>query len=287
MIIGKGKSTKNDPVERILCEYHLFVELSRSGSIEALNAALEKIFTELFDANGNCVLNPSSAQLDGMEENIRNVVIDEPRDSPRRRFVDAVLEVYENNYELLEKSQIDKLTGLYNRQLLDEKIRRLSVGKEVSDRRKNEPERIVVIFDIDHFKSINDRFGHLYGDEVLVIISHLMKQAFRTDDWLFRYGGEEFLVFLNNIDVQKGRIAINRFIKQVEAHSFPQIGKVTVSAGYTSYDPVKNFSVIFDQADKALYYSKEHGRNQSHMYEDLRASNKLEPTTHESDIDLF
>lgn len=287
MIIDKGNDRGGDSVEKILCEYHLFVELSRCSSIEALNAALEKIFQELFDAKGNCVLNPSSTQIAGMEENIRNVVIDEPRDSPRRRFVDAILEVYENNYELLEKSQIDKLTGLYNRQLLDEKIRRLSVGKEVSDRRKNEPERIVVIFDIDHFKSINDRFGHLYGDEVLVIISHLMKQAFRTDDWLFRYGGEEFLVFLNNLDVQMGRIAINRFINQVEAHSFPQIGKVTISAGYTSYDPAKNFSVIFDQADKALYYSKEHGRNQSHMYEDLSASNKLNPATIESDIDLF
>ena len=276
MIIDKGKNRDGDPVEKILCEYHLFVELSRSGSIEALNAALEKIFQEPFDANGNCVLNPSSALLPGMEENLRNVVVDEPRDSPRRRFVDAVLEVYANNYALLEKSQIDQLTGLYNRQLLAEKIRRLSVGKEIADRRKNEPQRIVILFDIDHFKLINDRFGHLYGDEVLVIISHLMKQAFRTDDWLFRYGGEEFLVFLNNIDVQKARIAINRFVNKVASHIFPQIGGVTLSAGYTLFDPTVDFSHIFEQADKALYYSKGNGRNQSHMYEDLRAANKLE-----------
>ncbi|OUR88954.1 hypothetical protein A9Q81_22745 [Gammaproteobacteria bacterium 42_54_T18] len=276
----------------------LLCALTRCQTIEALDCALESVFQTLFGADGvremrstePFVSNESGTlrymPVSSMEDKIRDVVIDESQFSPKRRYLDAILEVYGNQYELLLKNQVDKLTGLSNRQLLDEKVSRLTAGG-ATDRRKNEPHRIVVIFDIDHFKLINDRFGHLYGDEVLVLIAHMMKLAFRTDDWLFRYGGEEFLVFLNNVDIDQGRSAINRFLHQVESHDFPQIGKVTISCGYTCYKSNESFSTIFDCADKALYFSKGNGRNQSRFYEDLVANGDIESTERDSDIDLF
>jgi len=281
-----------------VCEYHWFVLLTSCLTVESLDCALEKVFQALFGTDGVLVMNPLESldhaadegvqhiHVSSMEDNIRDVVIDDSQFSPKRLYLDAILEVYGNQYELLLKNQVDKLTGLSNRQLLDERISRLTVGA-TAGRRKNEPERIVVIFDIDHFKLINDRFGHLYGDEVLVLISHMMKQAFRTDDWLFRYGGEEFLVFLNNVDIENGRLAIDRFLFQVERYDFPQIGKVTISCGYTSYSPYENFSTIFDRADKALYFAKENGRNQSRFYEDLVARGDIKSTERDDDIDLF
>mgnify|MGYP002700567599 CR=1 FL=1 len=296
--MSEEKHLDNNASEQEPCEYLRIVRLTRCQSVEALDCALERMFQELFGTDGVLVMRPTGPLVEeggsvqhihvsSMENNIRDVVIGDSQRCPKRRYLDAILEVYGNQYELLLKNQVDKLTGLSNRQLLDEKISRLTVNRDVSDRRKNEPERIVAIFDIDHFKLVNDRFGHLYGDEVLVLVSHMMKQAFRTDDWLFRYGGEEFLVFLNNVDIEHGRSAINRFLHQVEAHDFPQIGKVTISCGYTLYKPYENFSTIFDRADKALYFAKGNGRNQSQFYEDLVANGDVESTERDSDIDLF
>ena len=296
--MGEEKHLNTKVLEQEECEYQRFVLLTRCQTIEALDCALENVFQVLFGADGVSVMRPTESSacsendtvrhihVSSLEENIRDVVIDGSQFSPKRRYLDAILEIYSNQYELLLKNQVDKLTGLSNRQLLEEKISRLTAG-DTADRRKNEPERIVVIFDIDHFKLINDRFGHLYGDEVLVLISHMMKLAFRTDDWLFRYGGEEFLVFLNNVGIEDGRSAINRFLYQVESHDFPQIGKVTISCGYTIYESRENFSTIFDRADKALYFAKENGRNQSRFYEDLVATADIESTERDSDIDLF
>ena len=296
--MGVEKHLNNNGLEQGTCKYQRFVLLTRCQTIEALDCTFERVFQELFGTEGVQVMRPTETAtndengavqhivVSSMEDRIRDVVIGDSQRSPQRRYLDAILEVYGNQYELLLKNQVDKLTGLSNRQLLDERISRLSVG-DAGDRRKNEPERIVVIFDIDHFKLINDRFGHLYGDEVLVLISHMMKLAFRADDWLFRYGGEEFLVFLNNVDIDNGRSAINRFLYQVENHDFPQIGKVTISCGYTLYQTRENFSTIFDRADKALYFAKENGRNQSRFYEELVENGDIEPTERDSDIDLF
>lgn len=283
------------------CEYSLLVDLAAAKSIEALDLALEKLLNVVFGTSLVEVLSPNEVPDDlkpeadekrlhistELDENIRAVIVRQPRTSPMRRFLDAALDIYTHHYELLLKSQVDKLTGLFNRQVLEERVKSLNGSAGHAERRHNEPLRIVVMFDIDHFKSINDNFGHLYGDEVLVIISHMMRKTFRVDDWLFRYGGEEFLVILNNVELLEAKSVITRFLQEVASHDFPQIGKVTISAGFTQYDAGRAFAFTLDEADKALYYSKNNGRNQSHHYAELTSSGEIEAIDRNSDIDLF
>src|SRR6185369_17286004 len=144
------------------------------------------------------------------------------------------------------------------------------------------------IFDVDHFKRVNDQFGHLYGDEVLTLVARLMVQSFRHEDLLFRYGGEEFAVVLANADLAIAGAALERFRRKVEAYAFPQIGHKTVSIGFTALDAAQGVERAVMCADRALYYAKHHGRNQTHCYETLIAEGKLAPVTQtRGDVELF
>ena len=144
------------------------------------------------------------------------------------------------------------------------------------------------LLDIDHFKKVNDRFGHIYGDEVLLLFSQIMNDTFRDDDLLFRYGGEEFAIALRNVNDQSSNIALERLRSNVEAFEFPQVGKVTVSIGYTCVKPVQMISTLTDAADKALYFAKEHGRNQVCSYDQLLKKGRLTVQDFsKQDVELF
>jgi diguanylate cyclase (GGDEF)-like protein len=125
------------------------------------------------------------------------------------------------------------------------------------------------MLDIDNFKDINDTYGHLYGDEVLTIIAKLMNDSFREYDLLFRYGGEEFSVVLMDIDDEICKQVLNRFRLKVENYDYPKPDKVTISLGYTNFNRELTVGQLIDQADRALYFSKENGRNATHKYQDL------------------
>ena len=144
------------------------------------------------------------------------------------------------------------------------------------------------VMDIDKFKTINDRFGHLIGDEVLILMANLMRESFRVQDKLFRFGGEEFVALIRPAEFSHATGTFERFRTNVEAFNFPQVGRVTISIGFTRIKLGDTPSIILDSADEALYWAKEHGRNQSHAYETLIAEGKLQraPAT-ESDIELF
>jgi diguanylate cyclase (GGDEF)-like protein len=161
----------------------------------------------------------------------------------------------------------------------------------VPHRRQAQPEGLdhwLAVVDIDHFKRVNDNFGHLIGDEVLLLVATMMKNSFRTHDKLFRFGGEEFIVLLKpNTDDDAQRI-FDRFRAGIEARDFPQVGHVTVSVGYASIRLGDQPSVILDNADNALYWAKENGRNQVASYAALMAEGKLaskEAAT--SEMELF
>lgn len=195
------------------------------------------------------------------------------------KVVDALLQINLNFMTLLHDSERDTLTSLYNRKKFDARI--IQAIDDMHHRGKRNKDgasiHLLCLIDIDHFKKINDNYGHLYGDEVLLIFARLMQETFRTEDWLFRYGGEEFVVILRNINHAQASAVLNRFREKVAAYSFPQVGHITISIGYSDIVADVYPSTIVEQADAALYYAKEHGRNQTHGYHDLIASGQLPP----------
>ena len=208
----------------------------------------------------------------------------------------GIFQVYKNYLSLLDYSERDALTGLFNRKTFDEQFARhaasaaLAQGTEpgtpCADEQHGPRQQWLAVVDIDHFKQVNDRFGHLYGDEVLILMANLLRSSFRSHDRIFRFGGEEFVVLLRNATLETARKAFERFRETVQTHTFPQVGHVSVSIGFvgtSTGSPVE----ILGQADQALYFAKEHGRNQVHYYDDLVAAGQLQTKMAHDDVELF
>lgn len=160
-----------------------------------------------------------------------------------------------------EQSIRDPLTNLYNRRFLNEFMER-----ELALARRNQKPLAVVMLDLDHFKQLNDQFGHQTGDMVIEMVAkHLLRQSRRTDV-LFRYGGEEFLVILPNTNaIQAQHLAENWRVHVEQAQIFAkhQAINITLSAGISVYPEhgTTTFNLI-QAADEALYQAKAAGRNQ-------------------------
>lgn len=210
----------------------------------------------------------------------------------------SVLDVLRNHYALLEENQRDKLTGLLNRKTFDDSISRLlrliaaSAEHHPGDERRRLMRRgaeryWLAVADIDHFKRINDTLGHLYGDEVLLLMAQVMKRSFRHDDLLFRFGGEEFVIVIRAPDRGSAQIAFEKFRRNVEAFTFPQVGQVTISLGATQIEQRFIPSALVGRADQALYHAKRSGRNCLHFFEQLAASGELPSTQQQGTVELF
>jgi diguanylate cyclase (GGDEF)-like protein len=158
---------------------------------------------------------------------------------------------------LRRASQTDPLTGLLNRRSLQAEV------EERCDAR----ERFGVLFmDLDHFKSVNDRFGHEMGDRVLVAVASVLKGALRPGDVVGRYGGEEFVGIVAGAGPESARLVAERLRRSVEAMLPPKGGpaKLTVSIGTTVFDPRQSderADELLHRADMALYAAKRTGRN--------------------------
>lgn len=201
--------------------------------------------------------------------------------------------VYDNYLAVLRDSQIDRLTGLLNRSTFDDQLdRALSLIRrayqesagEQNQRKVGEGNGCFFMgeIDIDHFKNINDRFGHLHGDEVLVILASILQNTFRKTDLIYRFGGEEFVVIVYVDDRDDAEMTFERLRRSIENHAFPKVGKVTVSVGITE---IKDTSIpveLLGRADQALYYAKTHGRNRVSFYEALVANNEMAAYCHSS-----
>ena len=193
--------------------------------------------------------------------------------------------IYGNQLKLLDYSELDTLMRLLNRKTFDETFDRLLTASTVDDPDDEFEERRdhlhedtpawLCVIDIDHFKRVNDTFGHLFGDEVLLRMGELMRKTFRGGDRLFRFGGEEFVVILNAADQSLAAASFNRFRMSVEAHELPQVGTVTCSIGFTQVSGMDVPTDVVGRADEALYYAKEHGRNQVCCYEQLVAEGEI------------
>jgi diguanylate cyclase (GGDEF)-like protein len=215
-------------------------------------------------------------------------------------LVATLIDFFRDHLALIDYAETDTLTGLLNRKTLDENLDRIlanAVGDTGTQSNLNFPARRnpnpddsrnwLAIIDIDHFKRINDTYGHLIGDEVLLLVSRLMKETFRLDDQLFRFGGEEFVVVLQPTTLEDASMVLDRFRRIVEEYNFPLAGKLTASLGFTHIEHYDNPSDLLDRADKALYYAKENGRNRMENYESLHRAGLLGYVHESSVIDLF
>ena len=204
--------------------------------------------------------------------------------------ISMLLQIYQNFTKLIRDNEHDTLTGLLNRKSFEHKINKVLSQTQSKSLRNNDRLNLqyyLAIFDIDHFKRVNDNFGHLIGDEVLLLFSQLMKQTFRSTDPLFRFGGEEFVGIFECASIQDMNNLINRFREAIGNFGFPQVGKVTVSSGYTEIVAFDISSHLMDRADVALYYAKNNGRNRACHYEQLINSGALQENKKEGEIELF
>lgn len=209
-----------------------------------------------------------------------------------QHLASVFLQIYRNYMQLIDANVHDTLTGLLNRKTFSDRVMHILASQHDTHRRtedKSTPpkEHCLAMLDIDHFKHVNDKFGHLYGDEVLLLFARLMSKTFREDDQLYRYGGEEFVVVLKGTDLETSCIVLERFRKKMESFHFPQVGNVTVSIGVVAITSQDLPTTVIEQADKALYYAKDHGRNQVCSYEKLLAEGKLSNIQTQGEVVLF
>ena len=220
-----------------------------------------------------------------------------PLTAEHHRMVASVLRIYSNFQGLLDYSERDTLTGLLNRKTFDESFLRVAgmlppsfatdIPVPAARRLQSGAGVWLGVIDIDHFKRVNDGYGHLIGDEVLLLLSRLMRSSFRFHDHLYRFGGEEFVVLMRCVDAADAAGAFERLRSNVEAYGFPRVGTITVSVGFTQVRPGDTPSAAFERADKAVYHSKQHGRNQVADHADLVARGLMADATRDSDLELF
>lgn len=167
--------------------------------------------------------------------------------------------------EALQTAATDSLTGLGNRAALD-----TAMVREISMAQRYQQPFSILVADIDHFKSINDRFGHAVGDLVLKEVGCALADISRTSDGVFRYGGEEFVLLLTKTEARGAEIIAERIREYIASLNYNHLEgsnsafKLTtsVSIGIASLLPGDDKSTLFKRADKALYEAKKAGRNQ-------------------------
>lgn len=167
-----------------------------------------------------------------------------------------VTEKYMQQEKLKNIAVTDELTGLYNRHFLDIKIK-----EELEKADSNNVPISMILFDIDHFKNINDKYGHPVGDEVLKELANISRGTIRKSDILVRFGGEEFIVLMPYTDDNDAMIVAEKIRESLEKNINHIVGKYTASFGVAKRIKTESFISWYKRVDDALYQAKKEGRN--------------------------
>lgn len=209
---------------------------------------MDKVF------GGICLYYTSSDKF--KESKVLNIIVEELKILMRIRWLYS---------ETKFLTIIDGLTGLYNRRYFQQALER-----ELSRAKRYGTDLSIAMFDIDHFKKINDVYGHQFGDKILVEISDIARNSFRRTDYVTRYGGEEFVLILPETNIEKALIPIERLRKRIEDENFVYgdcFVKATISVGIANLtSDIKSDRDLIKKADTALYTAKENGRNRIEFY---------------------
>lgn len=188
-------------------------------------------------------------------------------------------EVQTKNRELEYLATHDPMTQLLNRRALNR-----SFSQAFSEARSHGTELSVIMCDIDHFKSVNDRYGHATGDEVIKMVARVLRKNTRENDLVGRYGGEEFCIVLPHLDINKAAATSERIRKAIMADTSSGV-PITMSFGVSSLVMQANdHEELTNQADKALYIAKESGRNRVVGWEDDVVTEALPEAGSDSDV---
>lgn len=181
------------------------------------------------------------------------LILDDATDPGLLRQLDLL---QEQITELEKRSSTDALTGAWNRAHLD----RVVASELDRSVRSRQPVSLILI-DIDHFKQVNDTYGHRAGDAVLCELVQVTGAAMRSIDTLFRWGGEEFVVLASSVGYRGAATLAEKIRGAVEQHSFAGVGPVTISVGVAEHVATESAEAWFDRVDGALYRAKTGGRN--------------------------
>lgn len=165
--------------------------------------------------------------------------------------------------ELLERrASTDPLTGIFNRLRFNEYL-----DREISEARRYQHPLALIMFDIDHFKLINDSYGHHVGDRVLKELANVVSANIRDVDIFSRWGGEEFMILSPHTDLGHGRQLAEKLRTAIENHRFEGAGSITCSFGVAQFVDGDTDSSLARRADEALYHAKNGGRNRVAAFE--------------------
>ncbi|TQV87589.1 transporter substrate-binding domain-containing diguanylate cyclase [Aliikangiella coralliicola] len=170
------------------------------------------------------------------------------------KTLNAKLTDSQRKLELL--SVTDPLTNVYNRLKMDE-----AFTQEIEKSKRYHSPLSVIMLDVDHFKNINDEYGHVVGDGVLKKIAQTIQSNLRTNDFLGRWGGEEFLIICPSTDIDKAQLVAKKLRSTLANTEFSPLGKVTASFGVAGWENGESQESIISRADSALYRAKDSGRN--------------------------
>jgi len=163
---------------------------------------------------------------------------------------------YQQHLELTKLAARDGLTGAWNRRSLDDAMAQL-----INKHQRKPMTASLIIMDLDHFKKINDTYGHAVGDEILIKIADLLRSVVRMSDQIYRYGGEEFVLIAEGADLKEAAILAETIRSRVEKSQLFEEQKVTISLGVAELSQASSAERWLTLADDALYCAKHQGRN--------------------------
>lgn len=187
----------------------------------------------------------------------QNVVPTLDKDKNIETFVSVGIDITAK-VELERLASIDKLTGAYNRRMIDEFMK-----QELESHKRDSKNFSLIMADIDHFKSVNDTYGHQVGDAVLREVGQIISSAIRKSDIFGRYGGEEFIIICPKTSSEQALILAEKIRQEIENFDFTEVGHKTISLGISSLIDNDEVEDMIKRADDALYKAKNDGRNKT------------------------
>jgi len=222
----------------------------------------EELQLTLITAKGDKIAVVANINLDQYQTTYWSLYGCANRDKLYQELIQAKELLEKQSEELLEMATVDSLTGLLNRRALDNRA-----SKVLSQAKRSRSSVAVIIIDIDFFKVINDTYGHALGDDVLQYLGTLLLKKRRDHDIVARFGGEEFILVLPDVNEKNACKVAEAIRVDIETTQFKGIS-ITVSIGVSLNKEDNNeFDVLFKEADSALYIAKKEGRNKSVLFE--------------------